>query len=106
MLAAGVPSRWLEGKGVAIKGLRTPNGQLTYALSRSDKQLLLEVSAGLVPPHGGVILPWPYSGDPGDTRVNGEPAHWINGELRITQVPATVEIEVPSAIRRAERKAQ
>jgi hypothetical protein len=106
VLAAGVPTRWLEGKGVAIKGLRTPNGQLSYALSRSDKQLVLDLSAGLVPPHGGVILPWPYSGEPGGTTVNGEPAQWLNGELRITQVPARVEIDVPSSVRRAERKAQ
>lgn len=106
VLAAGVPSRWLDGKGVAIKGLRTPNGQLSYALSRSDKQLVLEVAAGVVPPQGGVILRWPYSGEPGDTLVNGEPAQWLNGELRITQVPARVEIDVPSSVRRAERKAQ
>jgi hypothetical protein len=106
VLAAGVPSRWLDGKGVAIKGLRTPNGQLSYALSRSDKQLVLEVAAGVVPPQGGVILRWPYSGEPGDTLVNGAPAQWLNGELRITQVPAKVEIDVPSSVRRAERKAQ
>ena len=40
------------------------------------------------------------------TTINGEPAQWLNGELRITQVPARVEIEIPASVRRAERKAQ
>jgi hypothetical protein len=105
VLAAGVPSRWLEGKGVGVQGLRTPNGQLNYALIRNDKQLTLTVSAGLIPPAGGVVLPWPYSGEPGVTTVNGEPAEWVGGELRVMQVPAKVEIEIPASVRRAERKA-
>ncbi|MGE8250910.1 MAG: coagulation factor 5/8 type domain-containing protein, partial [Stenotrophomonas bentonitica] len=105
VLAAGVPSRWLEGKGVGVQGLRTPNGQLNYALVRNDKQLTLTVSAGLIPPAGGVVLPWPYSGEPGATTINGEPAQWVGGELRVMQVPAKVEIEIPASVRRAERKA-
>jgi hypothetical protein len=104
VLAAGVPSRWLEGAGVGVKGLRTPNGQLNYTLSRSDRLLTLQVAPGLVLPPGGLILPWPYTGEPGDTSVNGEPAQWLNGELRITQVPAKVEVQVPASVRRAERK--
>jgi hypothetical protein len=105
VLAAGVPSRWLEGKGVGVQGLRTPNGQLNYALLRNDKQLTLTVSAGLIPPAGGVVLPWPYGGEPGATTINGEPAEWVGGELRVMQVPAKVEIEIPASVRRAERKA-
>ncbi|TGY36528.1 discoidin domain-containing protein [Stenotrophomonas maltophilia] len=105
VLAAGVPVRWLEGKGIAVQGLRTPNGQLNYALSRSEKQLTLTVSAGLVAPPGGVVLPWPYSGEPGGTTINGEPAQWEGKELRVMQLPATVQIDIPAAVRRAERKA-
>jgi hypothetical protein len=52
-----------------------------------------------------VVLPWPYSGEPGATTVNGEPAEWVGGELRVMQVPAKVEIEIPASVRRAERKA-
>ena len=105
VLAAGVPTRWLEGKGVAIKGLRTPHGQLSYALSRTDKVLTLEVQPGLLAPQGGLVLPWPFTGEPGDATINGEPAQWMNGELRIAHVPATVEVQIPAAARRAERKA-
>jgi hypothetical protein len=105
VLAAGVPSRWLDGAGVGVKGLRTPNGQLSYTLARSDRQLTLQVAPGLVMPQGGVILPWPFSGEPSETTINGEPAQWLNGELRITQVPAKVEVQIPASVRRAERKA-
>ncbi|MBD8636265.1 discoidin domain-containing protein [Stenotrophomonas sp. CFBP 13725] len=104
VLAAGVPVRWFEGQGIAVKGLRTPQGQLDYRLQRSDKQLVLEVRAGIVPPAGGLVLPWPYAGEPGAATLNGEPVHWVDGELHVHQVPAKIEIEVPAAVRRAERK--
>jgi len=67
--------------------------------------LTLQVQPGLVVPQGGLVLPWPYSGEPGEATINGEPAQWINGELRITQVPARVDVQIPASVRRAERKA-
>ncbi|HYG04997.1 MAG TPA: discoidin domain-containing protein [Stenotrophomonas sp.] len=103
VIAAGLPSRWFEGQGVSISDLRTPHGRLGYRLQRSDRQLVLEVQAGLTPPAGGLVLPWPYAGKPGDAKVNGEAVEWENGELRIHAVPARVEIDVPSSVRRAER---
>ena len=99
-------AHWFQGEGIAVQGLRTPQGQLNYRLQRSDKQLVLDLQAGLVPPPGGVVLPWPYSGDPGEATINGEPAEWNNRELRVHQLPARIEIDVPSAVRRAERKGQ
>jgi hypothetical protein len=93
VLAAGVPSRWLEGEGIAIDGLRTPNGVLGYRLRDIDGQLQLDVKAGTKLPAGGLVLPWPYAGQPGETRINGKPASWTNGELRITTLPARVTIE-------------
>ena len=79
---------------------------MNYRLQRSDKQLVLEVQPGLVPPVGGVVLPWPYAGDPGEASINGEAAQWVNRELHVHQLPARIEIDVPSAVRRAERKGQ
>ena len=70
------------------------------------EQLVLEVQPGLVPPVGGVVLPWPYPGEPGAATINGETAEWVNNELHVHQLPARVEIEVPGAVRRAERKGQ
>lgn len=104
VLAAGVPASWLAGKGIAIDGLHTPNGALSYALVRSDRQLTLQVAAdGLRLPAGGLVLPWPYEGAPGAATVNGEPVAWAGNELRVMTLPAKVEITIPAELRRTER---
>jgi hypothetical protein len=92
VLAAGIPAAWLDGKGIAIRGLRTPYGTLNYALWRDRVGLKLTLDgAGFAPP-GGVRLPWPIDGAPGATTINGKAAEWINGELKIGEFPARVEI--------------
>ncbi len=96
VLAAGVPVAWLDGRGIAIDGLRTPHGALTYSLARRDGTLVLEVPAGPALPAGGLVLPWPYAGTPGATLVNGNPASWADGELRILELPARVEVLSPA----------
>ena len=53
---------------------------------------MLEAKAGLKLPPGGLVLPWPYKDAPGETRINGKPAQWKDGELRITTLPAKVSI--------------
>lgn len=92
VVAAGVPAAWFDGKGIAIRGLRTPYGTLSYALWRDRVGLKLTIEGdGLAPP-GGVVLPWPIDGTPGATTVNGKAAEWKNGELKIDAFPACVEI--------------
>jgi hypothetical protein len=93
VLAAGVPASWLDGEGIAIDGLRTPNGVLGYMLRKQGDEVVLEAKAGLKLPAGGLVLPWPYEGTPGETRINGKPAQWKDGELRITTLPARVTIK-------------
>jgi hypothetical protein len=95
VLAAGIPTDWLEGKGIAIRGLRTPSGKLGYSLRRVGGEVRMDIDAGLKLPEGGVALPWPYATPPGPTLINGAPAAWKNGELRITALPAKVVIAVP-----------
>jgi hypothetical protein len=106
VLAAGVPSAWLAGEGVAIDGLQTPHGSLKYSLVRSERRLRLTLPAGIELPTGGAVLPWPYVGAPGEAAINGEEAQWEGRELRIRQLPATVDIEIPAELRRTERAAR
>lgn len=81
VLAAGVPVEWLNGRGVAVRNLRTAYGTLSYALRRDVDNLVLEVS-GDVPP-GGFALPWPYATAPGLVSFDGESVREVEGELRV-----------------------
>ena len=93
VLAAGVPPAWLDDGGIRIDGLRTPWGPLGYTLRRrTDGVVTLDVPAGSALPPGGLLLTWPGRGAPGLTRVNGVTAAWRDGMLRITRLPARVEI--------------
>jgi hypothetical protein len=97
VLAAGIPASWLEGKGVALRGLRTAYGLLDFSISRAGARVIVSVS-GVSPP-GGCVLPWPWPGSPSETSVtiNDEPARWEAGELRIPSMPATIVIDHPHA---------
>ncbi|MFC3549657.1 discoidin domain-containing protein [Lysobacter cavernae] len=94
VIAAGIPADWLAGEGVRVANLRTPYGPLGYALKQDRERVLLMLSPGLRAPAGGVVLRWPYSQRPGATRVDGRPATWQNGELRIEGTATRVEIEL------------
>jgi hypothetical protein len=92
VLAAGLPQPWLEGEGVTIENLRTPYGRLSYSLQSQGRHLILKVAAGLQPPPGGLVFVWPGARPPGFTRLNGEPVSWQGAELRISQLPAEVNV--------------
>ncbi len=94
VLAAGIPAAWLQGNGVGIAGLRTPYGELGYSLREQGGELRLQINEGLRLPPGGLILPWPYAGQPtGKAWLNGKPVAWRGGEITIRALPATLRIE-------------
>ncbi|MFT4178776.1 MAG: discoidin domain-containing protein [Thermomonas sp.] len=94
VIAAGIPADWLEGEGIAIEGLRTPQGRLDYALLAQDGVLRLDVPAGLRLPKGGMVLSLPEPWASG--RVRSGAAGIVGGEVRITKLPARMEIVAPS----------
>jgi hypothetical protein len=89
VLAAGIPAAWLAGEGIAVEGLRTPGGPLKYALSADDKRVRLEIGDGI---EGAFVLPWMFDAPPGATTIDGKPAAWKDGALRIERAPAVVEV--------------
>jgi hypothetical protein len=98
VLAAGVPTDWLAGEGIAVENLRTPYGELSYGLRREGQRVRLTIDGGLTPPAGGLVFGWPYGGKPGPARTNeGHRLTWKNGEVRVRAVPASVVVEIPAA---------
>ena len=95
VLAAGIPVDWLQGEGIGIEGLRTPQGTLAYRLRMEGASLLIEVDdTGLRLPAGGLVLPWPFAQPPGEVTVEAGAAAWEGGALRVTGLPARVRIAV------------
>ena len=98
VLAAGIPAAWLEGDGIAIHDLRTPYGKLSYAMKRNGDRIVLTIDdTGLDLPAGGLVLARPDVAKVSRTLVNSRRATWTNGELRIDNLPAKVELSVDSS---------
>jgi hypothetical protein len=93
ILGAGIPPAWLLGHGISVEGVRTPYGALSYSLQTQGSRTVLRVAAGTRVPPGGLVLLCPSEQLPQSTRVNGRLAQWQNRELRISKLPATVEIQ-------------
>ena len=90
VIAAGIPVGWLEGEGIAIDGLRTPQGKLAYTLKAINGVLRLDVPAGLALPKGGLVLALPEPWASGSVQTgNGKIEQ---GEVRIERLPTRVEI--------------
>jgi hypothetical protein len=93
VIAGGVPAAWLEGRGVAVKDLRTPYGRLSYSLKREGPRVVLHVTGDTAPP-GGLVFAWPGAQPPsGDTRLNGRAVRWDGAELRFHELPATIVVD-------------
>ena len=95
LVAAGIPADWLQGEGVAIEGLRTPQGALAYTLKAEGDVLRFDAPAGLRLPKGGLALSLPKPRATGNASSAGRAMPLHDGELRITTLPARIEIRLP-----------
>ena len=93
VLGAGVASAWLDGSGVAISGLRTPYGRLSYSWRREGTRQVLTLEGGSSLPPGGFVIPWQGAKPPRCARINGRSVSWQGRELKITEAPAIVVIQ-------------
>jgi hypothetical protein len=105
VLAAGVPSSWLNDTGVAVSGLRTIYGRLDFSLMRVRDQLVMTI-AGALPP-GGFVIPrlWPEAMGPeaigpeanadAPVTIDGQPARWEAGEITVRRMRSRVVIDLP-----------
>ena len=98
VLAAGIPDAWLADDGVAIEGLHTPYGRLSWSLRDDGKRVRLHVDRAdlRIPPGGLVYAP---AAKFGSARLDGRRVSAIDGEFRIRSLPADLVIERADAKR-------
>jgi hypothetical protein len=94
VLAAGVPREWLAA-GVAVRGLRTRHGPLSYRLQREGSTVHLTVDAGLKMPDGGLWLAWPGDDALPRASIGGQAVNWNGRALRLPSLPAQVRLDLP-----------
>jgi hypothetical protein len=94
LLAGGIPASWLDRAGVAIRGLRTPYGTLSYSLARISGRVaeLTLTATGRVPP-GGFVLAGPWK-RPSHATINGKSVMLQGDEVRIDELQAKVVLEL------------
>jgi hypothetical protein len=90
VLAAGIPAQWIDGAGIAVDHLRTPYGELSYALKRSGKRIELRVAGAAAPP-GGFVFAGPFASG-ASVSINDGPASDSSEKVRFAKAPATVVI--------------
>ena len=95
VLAAGVPAHWLDGPGVAIEGLRTPYGPLSWKARRSANGVVtVDVQALRSQPPGGITLRGPWRAD-ARVEVDGRAVDGPADTIRLLRTPARVRIIPP-----------
>ena len=93
VLAAGVPMAWLRGKGLSIRGLRTPYGRLSWsARIGSDGVIDLRVSGLAAFPRGGVLVRGPW-GKNAQVVIDGRTSDAPADDILLTHLPAHVRVE-------------
>jgi hypothetical protein len=93
LLAEGVPTAWLAGDGIGLRGLRTPYGPLSYTLAQQGQRVTLRIAAMPQPPPGGLVYTWPWPTAPGATSLDGRPVAWQERQITITSLPAVLSID-------------
>jgi len=92
VLAAGVPAEWLDGRGLAVSGMRTRFGTVAYRLRRHAGGIELELPSGLQVPPGGFVFPISPATPRGAVLVDGKPTLVHDGVVTLHAVPCRVMV--------------
>ena len=93
VLGAGVPASWLERpEGIAVRGLATPWGALSYSLARRGTGYRFRVASGMRVPPGGFVLVPPSRERALAAAIDGHAVETAaDGTVTVRQLPAVVD---------------
>ncbi len=93
VLAAGVPAEWTDpGDRVAVSGLVTHFGPLSYRMTAEAGRLVVAIDALRELPPGGVLVKPPGLAEAAHVTVDGREAPVTEGGVAVTELPAVVVI--------------
>lgn len=94
VIGAGVPRDWVATEpGLAVRGLRTAHGALSYTMRMAGDGVEVRIEKGLRVPRGGVVVRTFLDDAIGEATVNGERVRpGSRGEIVVREVPATVVV--------------
>lgn len=58
VLGAGILPEWVEGEGIAVRGLRTEYGPVSYTAKKEGDGVRFRIEGGLTVPSGGIVIRW------------------------------------------------
>ena len=90
VIMAGVPRQWLQRESFGMRQLRTPYGELSYSWQVDGERRTLRIEKLARMPPGGVVIAWPEDEPHQHQHIEAGIARWLNGELRVTELPLTV----------------
>lgn len=101
VLAAGLPPAWLaSGEEIAVLGLATYYGPLTYSVRAEEGKVHLRLEAGVRLPPGGVVVALPGIPAGWEARVNGRRVRASPlGHFAVFEVPFDLVVTWPARVR-------
>jgi hypothetical protein len=95
VIGAGIPESWLaDTTGIAVGGLPTYYGKLSYRMQHIHDSVVVTIGGGLQIPSGGIVVTSPIESPAGKITVNGTRVHSGNAqEAMVRELPATVHFE-------------
>ncbi|HEU5218547.1 MAG TPA: discoidin domain-containing protein [Gemmatimonadales bacterium] len=94
VVGAGIPEPWLLDSGVAVSGLSTWWGLISYTAVRHGNSATIALAGGLRIPPGGIVVHPPGTGPVTRVTVDGTPvSQGPDGEVVLRSLPARVSFE-------------
>ncbi|WP_326543747.1 discoidin domain-containing protein [Pseudorhodoferax sp.] len=98
VLGAGVAPAWLQGPGLALRELHTPQGPLSYRARRAGATTTVAIDAGMRLPAGGLVLALPGFDRLASARLDGRPLACLPAAgIVVRQLPAKLQVTAASA---------